>query len=125
MTTRVEVDFNSRDDAGRVPARLEDADVPLRVGVEVEAFDDAGNRCLAVVASIAGDVVALDPIWTSFAVPTASRLVLVAAPGLHARWTSTLSATLSVMRDISPLEQTTKPAEGGPGFREQPALARA
>ena len=66
---RVEVDFNTRDDAGLVPALIEDAAVPLAVGDRVDAFDDEGYRCLAEVASINNVTAQLAPIWQTFSEP--------------------------------------------------------
>ena len=96
MATRIEVDFNSRDDEGFVPALVTDADGPLQPGTWVEAFDAAGFTCLAMVISATGAVAALDPIWRTFAEPGESRLVLANQPGsmTAGEWSSPLSVTL-------------------------------
>ena len=74
MTARIEVDFNSRDDLGRLPAPMSDAD-HLEVGQIVDAFDDDGNRCLARVSALAGGWASLAPFWETFADEESSRLL--------------------------------------------------
>lgn len=94
MTTRVEVDFNSRDDAGRVPASLSEVEGPLRVGETVEAYDDDGNRCLVIVTSLSGRAIALDPVWRTFSSRDESRLVVTGAPfDLWADWRNRLTVS--------------------------------
>lgn len=95
MTTRVEVDFNSRDDWGMIPAPLGGIDGPYRVGDTVEAFDDEGNRCTGLIASIAADSVAFEPFWPTFAPPDANRLIVTSARGFTTRWTSGLTVAIS------------------------------
>lgn len=108
MTTRIEVDFNSRDDAGHVPAPMADADGPLRVGDMVEAYDDAGYRCFAIASSVAGASVSLDPLWQTFAAPNESRLVRVTTPpGLWSIWKNGLTVTLSLTTSRQPAKSTT------------------
>jgi hypothetical protein len=73
---RVEVDFNSRDEYGMVPAAYADADGPVRVGDLIETFDLEGYRCPGVVARLANDGIAIDPVWRAFAAPEEARIVL-------------------------------------------------
>jgi hypothetical protein len=73
--TRIEVDFNNRDDQGLVPANAAEASGPIERNSIVEAFDDEGYRCFAMVGSVRHDVVTLSPLWETFAAPDAARLV--------------------------------------------------
>ncbi len=91
--TRIEVDFNSRDDAGLLPAAPTDSDGPVMPGQAVELFDDEGNRCLATVIA-SGDSLALAPIWQTFAGPDQSRLV-VSNGVMRAMWRNPLTVLLS------------------------------
>lgn len=110
MTTRIEVDFNSRDDAGMVPALAEDADAPLRVGDPVEAYDDEGYRCLAFVAGVSGVVVALDPVWRAFAAPGDARMVVTALPpAMWADWKNRLTVAFSLRMPTVPTAPATIP----------------
>lgn len=103
MTIRIEVDFNSRDDAGMVPALVEATDAPLRVGDLVEAFDDEGYRCPAVVARVEGGIVALDPAWRAFAAPGEARIVLTSAPpAMWAEWKNRLTIALAPVSVVQP-----------------------
>lgn len=92
--TRIEVDFNSRDDAGYVDAPIADADGPSRVGDHVQTYDDQGNRCLAIVARVTATRIGLDPLWQTFAAPSESRLVVVSPPGMWAVWKNGLTLSL-------------------------------
>jgi hypothetical protein len=76
--TRIEVDFNDRDDSGLIPASTADADGHLVRGAWVDAFDDEGYRCLATVGSLHAESVTLIPNWNTFTEPNESRLI---APG--------------------------------------------
>jgi hypothetical protein len=69
MTTRIEVDFNSRDDEGRLPALIQRPRTRLKTGTVVQAYDDEGYRCVAVVSSVRNGYAALDPLWQTFAAP--------------------------------------------------------
>lgn len=110
MTTRIEVDFNSRDDAGMVPAPIEDADGPLRVGDQVEAYDDEGYRCLAIVATVAGEFVALDPVWRAFVSPDQPRIVLTLVPStMWADWKNALTLALTRLSSPAPEAITSEP----------------
>lgn len=94
MTTRIEVDFNSRDDAGRVPASLSGVEGPLRVGETIEAYDDDGNRCLVIVTSMSVGAIALNPVWRTFSARDESRLVVTGAPyDLWADWRNRLTVS--------------------------------
>jgi hypothetical protein len=77
---QIEVDFNSRDENGYVPALVSSADGPLQPG--------------AMVVAVEHGVVALDPIWRTFTKPHASRLRLQPIPGRRFEWTGPLSVTL-------------------------------
>jgi hypothetical protein len=79
MTTRIEVDFNDRDDQGLIPANTADAEGPLRRGVWVDAFDDEGYHCLATVARLTSSVVTLQPNWNTFVEPGESRVLVAGA----------------------------------------------
>ena len=106
--TRIEVDFNSRDGEGMVPALAEDADGPMRVGDAVEAYDDEGYRCLAVVVARAGDIVALDPVWRAFAAPSEARVILIGTPpAMWADWRNRLTVALSPVSIMRPVSSTT------------------
>jgi hypothetical protein len=110
---QIEVDFNSRDDQGYVPALVADADGPLQLGAWVEAFDLAGFHCLAMVVGIADEVIALDPIWRTFSRPGASRLRLQPIAGRRFEWSGPLSVTL-VSRVTHILPITSGAAEPEP-----------
>jgi hypothetical protein len=79
MTTRIEVDFNDRDDEGLIPANPADATGPLRRGAWVDAFDDEGYRCLATVTGLTTNRVTIQPNWNTFVEPTESRVVVPGA----------------------------------------------
>jgi hypothetical protein len=112
MTTRIEVDFNSRDAAGMVPALVEDAEGPLRVGDFVEAFDDEGYRCLSVVASVQGDMLALDPVWNAFAAPDEARVVIAGAPStMWTDWKNRLTVGIWPVAIARPIQPSTGPVE--------------
>jgi hypothetical protein len=66
MPTRIEVDFNSRDEAGLIPAYVADITGPYGVGSTVEAYDVEGNRCTGRIASITGEHLAIEPFWQTF-----------------------------------------------------------
>jgi hypothetical protein len=91
---QIEVDFNSRDDNGYIPALVSDADSPLQPGAWVETFDLAGFHCQAMVVGVQDGVLALDPIWRTFTRPGASRLRLQPIHGRRFEWASALSVTL-------------------------------
>ncbi len=80
MTTRIEVDFNARDETGHVPAALSEADGPVRVGEYIDLYDDDGYRCLALVSEVAGERVAASPLWQTFTSESESRLLPVRGP---------------------------------------------
>ena len=91
---RIEVDFNSRDASGFVPALIGDADGFPSHNELVDLFDDEGNRCFAVVAGT-GDVLALTPLWQTFVEPNRSRMVIDPGFGV-AEWRNALTVYLSL-----------------------------
>lgn len=118
MATRIEVDYNSRDDAGLIPALLEDASGHLHVGDTIETYDDAGYRCLAVVESVVGERAAMNPLWQTFATPEqASAWIERASPRLLPEWTNRLTVYVSVMS--VPLSTGTPPSTE-PSVRNAP-----
>ncbi len=103
MSTRIEVDFNSRDEAGTIPALLADADGPVRVGDTVETYDAEGYRCPAVVARVADGILAFDPLWRAFAPPNEPRIVLTRnVEAMWAGWTNRLTVTFSRATVVMP-----------------------
>lgn len=91
----IEVDFNSRDEYGMVPAAIADADGPVRVGDFVETFDLEGYRCPGVVARLATETIAIDPVWRAFAGPEEARIVLRSSSELMwPDWRNRLTLTL-------------------------------
>lgn len=92
---RVEVDFNSRDEYGMVPAAIADADGPVRVGDFIETFDLEGYRCPGVVARLANQTIAIDPVWRAFAAPEEARVFLRSSSELMwPDWRNRLTLTL-------------------------------
>ncbi|MEK6720586.1 MAG: hypothetical protein AABZ33_07960 [Chloroflexota bacterium] len=103
MTTRIEVDFNSRDAGGALPALIADADGSIRVGDIVESYDLEGYRCPAIVARVSEGIVALDPLWRAFAAPNEPRIVLTRpVEAMWAGWTNRLTVTFSRATVIVP-----------------------
>lgn len=121
MTTRIEVDFNTRDDHGFVAALLADADGPVRVGDEVQAYDEEGYRCLAIVTAVAASHVSLDPLWQAFAAPGESRLVIAPAPGVWVDWKNGLTVALRAPTAFRVNAPTTAPQPTDPTGRFVPA----
>ena len=112
---RVEVDFNSRDEYGMVPAATADADGPVRVGDLIETFDLEGYRCPGVVARLVNQTVAIDPVWRAFAGPEEARVVLTTAiesmwPNWRNRLTLTLWPRQMPSRVLQPSTGTGEPA---------------
>jgi hypothetical protein len=70
----IEVDFNSRDDLGCVPAEIKGPG-PRR-GDRVDLHDDEGNRCMARVVGEAGGYISLSPEWDTFTLAGHSRVVV-------------------------------------------------
>ncbi|MFF9043328.1 hypothetical protein [Streptomyces parvulus] len=63
---RIEIDLNARDEAGRVPAYLSDADGHVAVGDTVTAFESEDEVAApAVVRKIAHGVAYLEVDWTA------------------------------------------------------------
>lgn len=79
MITRIEVDFNDRDEQGMIPASPADAEGPLRRGAWVDAFDDEGNQCLVTVVKVTPDMASLVPNWNTFIEPGESRVLIAGA----------------------------------------------
>lgn len=115
MTTRIEVDFNSRDDAGMVPALFADADAPLRVGDTVEAYDDEGYQCPALVTALTSTVVSLEPLWRAFAGPNDARIIVTAtSPAMWTDWKNRLTVSLSPATVVTGVESSTTTREAAP-----------
>jgi hypothetical protein len=112
MTTRVEVDFNSRDDWGRIPAPLADIEGPLRLGDAVEAYDEEGNRCTGFLAAVEGEYALIDPTWATFTPPDRARVALVSTVGCLARQVTGLSIAVSL--GVRPSATTSGDFEGSP-----------
>ena len=93
--TRIEVDFNTRDERGLIPAPVADINGAFRIGDMVEAFDEDGNRCSGRIAQQSGAYILIDPVWATFTTPDASRLRILRATGLSSSWVSGLSVVLT------------------------------
>jgi hypothetical protein len=76
MATRIEVDFNTRDDADDLLAPLGDAEGPVQPGALVDCFDDEGNRCLGLIAGFSTHSVAVTPLWATFVRPGEGRALV-------------------------------------------------
>jgi hypothetical protein len=63
------VDFNDIDESGRVVALLPDGMRPPASGLNVYLADHEGNRCFGKVATIANDLVYIEPDWETWATP--------------------------------------------------------
>lgn len=125
-TTRIEVDFNNRDDAGFVPALLADADGPVRVGDAVELFDDEGDRCIAIVAAVSGPTLAADVLWQTFAAPGESRFVLTSVPdGLWSSWRGRLAVMFQPVARLAPPNVSTGADAAAPRLAGPAALVNA
>ena len=116
----IEVDFNSRDDAGHIPALI---DEPVAVGELVDMFDDEGNRCLGRVAGFHGGSVAIRADWAAFAAETESRFVVTTdrredgQPALYApTFASPLTISLAPSRRMSQGPNDTDRADASPRF---------
>jgi hypothetical protein len=100
MTRKIEVDFNSRDDNGFVPALIRHPRTRLPIGSVVQAFDDEGYRCVAVVESLTDGLPTVSPLWQTFAAPGESLVTNASAsPALLATWKNMM--TLSISRVVS------------------------
>ena len=99
--TRIEVDFNDRDESGLIPASIADADGPLAPAAWVDAFDDEGYHCLATVGTLTDELVTLEPAWATLAEPRASRLLV-----LGARYQGPLSVTVFFASEVHVTERS-------------------
>ena len=106
---RIEVDFNRRDERGLVPALVDAGAVTPAVGERVDAFDDEGHRCLALVVTADLRELALDPLWPTFASPHESRVIVGSVLGSLAMTPRNL-LTVAVQVVAHP---TQEPATGG------------
>jgi hypothetical protein len=114
---RIEVDFNSRDGHGMLPAAIADADGDVRVGDFVEAFDTEGYSCPGVVARLANESIAIDPVWRAFAAPQEARVVLrwSSSDLMWPDWRNRLTLTFwPRQRPAHTLQPSTGPAEPAP-----------
>lgn len=85
------VDFNSRDERGFVPAVG-----AARVGEDVDLVDDDGNHCMGRVSYAEADRLSINPAWATWADEGESRLVLAPQPGpwLSPRWLNPLTVLI-------------------------------
>ena len=108
MAHRAEVDFNSRDEFGNIPVDPSDLSEPVEVGDWVDLFDDAGNRCMGLVAVI-GEDISVSPMWPSFTTATASRIVVESSTFWpRIQWLGGLSVTLGT--EDGPFERLSREA---------------
>ncbi|MFJ5774932.1 hypothetical protein [Streptomyces sp. NPDC093094] len=89
---RIEIDLNARDEEGRVPAYLADADGYLAVGDAVTAFESEDEVAVpAVVRKIAHGVAYLDVDWTAMTDDIPTPVARPATAALSERRQSTSS----------------------------------
>jgi hypothetical protein len=63
---RLQVDFNSLDDEGRVLALKRLAPRPPKVGMRAYLLDDEGNRCWGTIAAVQGGLIHVDADWRTW-----------------------------------------------------------
>lgn len=66
MSAQIKLDFNSSDEKGLLYTRAARASEPVRVGMDLLAFDAEGNSCMVRVVRVDGPIAYVRADWSTW-----------------------------------------------------------
>lgn len=66
MTAQIKLDFNNTNGEGLLYGRAARATQPVRLGIELLAFDAEGNSCTVRVVRVDGPIAYMRPEWSTW-----------------------------------------------------------